>query len=106
MTSALDAITQAAVPTLREAFGIGVGLRGRDDDRGRRQPDPRPLRSGVREAVRRLPDSGLEWRDSSAPTLSRRPPPGERRALPHRHRPHAMASADDGLRRHGAPPRA
>ena len=95
----LDAITMAAAPTLREAFGIGCRLGRGDDDRRGRQSDARPVRGGVRQTVRRVPDSRVERCDASPPTLSRRPSPSQRGPLPDRDRAHALASTHDRLRR-------
>ena len=43
------------------------------------------------------PIPGIERRDPSAPALSWRPSPSQRRALSDRHRPHALAPADARL---------
>ena len=69
----------------------------RDDERRRRQPYPDPLRSRVRETLRRLPNSRVIRRHQPASALPRRPPPSRRGALSDRHRPHALAPANDRI---------
>ena len=56
-----------------------------------------PVRSGVREALRRLSDPRLDRGHEPTPALPRRPPPGQRGPLSD-HRPHALAPTDDRLR--------
>jgi hypothetical protein len=74
-----------------------IGLGSGDDDRGGGQSHARPIGGRVRQTLRRVPDSGVERRHASPSTLSRRPSPSQRSALPDRHRAHAVASAHDGL---------
>ncbi len=91
----LDTITQTAVPTLREAFGIGADsaaemmiVAGDNPTRIRSEAAfaklcgacPIPASSGVTNRHR---------------LFRGRPPPGQRCALPHRHGAHALARADD-----------
>ena len=95
---ALDTLTMTAAPSLREAYGIGPRLSRRDDDRRRRQPRTDPIRSRVRQALRRLPDPRLHRDYEPAPALPRRPPPSQRGTLPDRDRPHALAPTDSRLR--------
>ena len=94
----LDTLTRTATPTLREAVRDWRRLGSRNDDRCRRQPHPDPIRSRVRKAVRRVPDSRLERGHEPASAFPRRPPPSQRSALPDRDRPHALAPADHRLR--------
>ena len=66
----------------------------RDDDRRRRQPFTDPIRSRVRETLRRLSDTSLERSHEQAPVVPRRPQASQRDALSDRDRPHALAPAD------------
>ena len=81
-------------------------LGSRNDDRCRRQPHPDPIRSRVREAVRRVPDSRLERGHEPASALPRRPPPSQRGALPDRDRPACAGTSRPSTTSADAPPRA
>ena len=83
---ALDTITLAAAPTLAGEVWDRPGFAGRDDDRRRRQPPTRAVRSSVCEALRRMPDPGVIGCHEPAP------------ALPDRDRADALAPTDDRLR--------
>ena len=80
----LDAITLAAAPTLRQAFGIGP------DSAAEMMivagDNPTRIRSESAFARRGLSDSSVERCDESPPRAS-----SQCRALSHRHRPHALA---------------
>lgn len=91
----LDELTTAHAPTLRDGFGIGAGAA----HRLRRQPRPSPLRSSVREALRRLSDPRRVRDHEPAPALTSRAPRSQRRALPGRARAHAVPPAHHRLRR-------
>ena len=78
---ALDIITQAAAPTLRDAFGIGVDSARRDDDcRGRPSHAP-SVRGRLREAVWGLSRPHLERRNAPPSPLPRWPSAGRCRAV-------------------------
>ena len=95
----LDRLTVEASPTLRDGLRHRSRLRSRAAHRVRRQPPTDPLRGGVRETLRDLPDPGLLRTDQPAPPLPRRPPPSQRCALPDRDRAHAIPPAHHRLRR-------
>jgi transposase len=95
----LDAITQTAALTLREAFGIGADsaaemmiLAGDNPTRVRSE-------AAFPKLCGACPIPASSRGHASASALSGRPPSGERGAVPHRDRPHALAPADHGLRR-------
>ena len=94
----LDRITTTAAPTLREAFGIGPDSAAEMMIVAGGQSRTHPVRSGVREALRRLSDPRLDRGHEPTPALPRRPPPGQRGPLSDRDRPHALAPTDDRLR--------
>jgi len=74
--------------------------RGGDADPRRRQTTrAAALRSRVRESLRRLPDPSLLRHDRAPPPELRGASSSQQRALPHRHRAHALPSRDDRLRR-------
>ena len=94
----LDTITLTAAPTLHEAFGIGTDsvaemliVAGDNPTRIRSE-------AAFAKAVRRLSGSRLERGHEPASALPWRSPPSQRRALPDRARPHALAPADHRLR--------
>ena len=95
----LDAITLAAAPTLRQAFGIGPDSAAEMMIVAGDNPTRIRSRTRLRETVRGLSDSSVERCDESPPSLSRRASSSQCRALSHRHRPHALASTDHRLRR-------
>ena len=73
--------------------------RGRDADRLRRQPRTDPLRSGLRQALRRRPDTRLLRQHHPTSTLLRRTPTSELSPLPRRDRADALPPAHDRVRR-------
>ena len=95
----LDTVTRGAAPTLREAFGIGPDSAAEMMIVLGDNPTRIRVRGGVCQALWGVSHSRIERTDQSTPALSGRPSPGQRRALSHRHCPHALASTDDGLRR-------
>src|SRR6266536_906002 len=63
----------------------------------RRPPRPAAQRRLLRDAVRRLADPGVLGQDRPPPPQPRRRPPSQRRAVPGRPGPAALASAHQGL---------
>jgi transposase len=90
----LDQLTEQVAPALREGFGIGpdtaaevLVVFGDNPERVRSE-------ARVREALRRLPHPRLVGSHEQTPALSRRAPPGQRRALSSHRRPNAISRAD------------
>ena len=94
----LDIITRAAVPTLREAFGIGPESAAEMMIVAGDNPARIRSEAAFAKLCGALPDSRLERGHEPASALPRRPPPSQRGALPDRDRPHALAPADPRLR--------
>ena len=97
----LDILTRAAVPTLREALGIGPESAAEmmvvaGDNPGRIRSE-----AAFAKLCGACPipaSSGLTNRHRLFRGLPGRPPPRQRDALPDRDRPHALAPADHRLR--------
>ena len=96
----LKQLIAAAAPQMLERFGVGFDtaaemLMAAGDNTNRV-----PLRSRVRETLRRLPHPRRIGQDQRPPPPQpRRQPQSQRRSLPSRHRPHAMAPTHHRPRR-------
>ncbi|MPZ78699.1 MAG: transposase [Deltaproteobacteria bacterium] len=73
--------------------------RRRAAGRRRRQQRPDPLRVRLREALRRLSHPRVIGQDHPPPPQPWRQPASQRRPVPRRHRPHALAPTHHRLRR-------
>ena len=100
----LEQLTAAVAPSLRDGFGIGADTAAEMLIVFGDNPEQIPLRSRLRQALRRRADPRLIGQDHTPSTRPRRPPPGELRALPRRNRADALSPAHDRLR-HPAKPR-
>ena len=97
----LDIITRAAVPTLREAFGIGPDAAAEMMSVAGDNPTPIRSEAAFAKLCGACPipaSSGVTNRHQSASALPRRPPPCQRDSLADRDRPHALAPGDHRLR--------
>ena len=96
----LTRLTTETSPSLCESFGVGANTAAELVILCGDNPHPHSLGSRLCEALRRVSDPGLLGEDHwPAPLVSGRPPPGQRRPLASRHRPHAIPPTNPRLRR-------
>jgi hypothetical protein len=85
----LDRLTVTTAPKLLALFGIGSDSAGALLVAAGDNPDRLRSNARVLDAVRGLANPGLLGQDPTAPAESGWRPPGQRRAVPDRHRPAA-----------------
>jgi hypothetical protein len=102
----LRELTEQTSPTLLDGFGIGADTAAEMLIIVGDNPRTDPLRSSLREALRRLPDPGRLGRDPTARTASTAAGTDKRTPrLPIHHRAHALPPAHHRLRRPAHPRR-